>query len=110
MPVIAEESERPTSMVRIKSPEQMGARGDDSKRVNSGHSGVSRLSAITKSSISKMRYDLFGSNMAVRTPDFFKRNGISKYGMWGLCSEKEYLMNYHLYTFKTHLHVLLVVF
>ena len=82
IPAIAEVPERPMSMVRIKSPQELDKKGEDPKRVNSAHSGVSRMSVITKSSISKMRYDLFGSNMAVKTPDYFKRNGISKYGMW----------------------------
>ena len=78
----AEKSECPMSLVRIQSPqEHTDTRGGEFKRVNSGHSGASRLSAVTKSSISKMRYDLFGSNMAVRTPDFFKRNGVSKHGL-----------------------------
>lgn len=81
-PVRLDKSECPTSLVRILSPkEQTDAKGENSKRIQSGHSGVSRsLSAVTRSSISKMRYELFGSNLAVSTPDFFRKNDVSRYG------------------------------
>ena len=70
--------------MRIVSPEEQASENrDESKRVQSAHSGVSQsLSVVTRSSINKMRYDLFGSNVAVSTPDFFGRRRGVKFGKY----------------------------
>ncbi|XP_052276221.1 uncharacterized protein LOC127875293 isoform X2 [Dreissena polymorpha] len=66
---------RPKSLVRILVPEK-GAPGE-LKRSDSPKSMVSRWSAVTHSTLSELRYKLFGAR-AVATPDFFKSDGVGQ--------------------------------
>lgn len=68
---------RPKSLVRLLIPESNDNSVKDSKRVTSPRSVVSRsFSAVTHSTLSDLRYHLFGSR-SLKTPDFFKKDGVS---------------------------------
>ena len=70
---------RPKSLVRILVPEDKYLSTIlDPKRSDSPVSGVSRsMSAVTRSTLSELRYRLFGSK-SIKTPDYFRRDGVGK--------------------------------
>ena len=61
---------------------EKGAPGE-LKRSDSPKSMVSRWSAVTHSTLSELRYKLFGAR-AVATPDFFKSDGVGQ--TQGVCN------------------------
>ncbi|XP_045168387.2 uncharacterized protein LOC123531449 isoform X2 [Mercenaria mercenaria] len=69
---------RPKSLVRILIPDGNGENGEgESKRADSPRSMVSRsFSAVTHSTLSNLRYHLFGSR-SLKTPDYFKKDGVA---------------------------------
>lgn len=69
----------PKSLVRILAPEDKYASSIlEPKRSDSPQSGVSKsLSAVTRSTLSELRYRLFGSR-SLHTPDYFSRDGVGK--------------------------------
>lgn len=71
---------RPKSLVRILIPEDKHSEMTypEPKRTESPTSGISRsLSAVTRSTLSDLRYRLFGAR-SLRTPDFFRKDGVGK--------------------------------
>ncbi|XP_052767636.1 uncharacterized protein LOC128208212 isoform X2 [Mya arenaria] len=64
---------RPKSLVRILIPEK-DTEMPELKRSDSPRSVVSRWSAVSHSTLSDMRYRLFGAR-ALATPDYFKKEG-----------------------------------
>ncbi|XP_060554047.1 uncharacterized protein LOC132715090 isoform X3 [Ruditapes philippinarum] len=68
---------RPKSLVRLLIPDSNDNTVRDSKRVTSPRSVVSRsFSAVTHSTLSDLRYHLFGAR-SLKTPDYFRKDGVS---------------------------------
>lgn len=96
---------RPKSLVRILLPDDNGESGNgEDRRAESPRSIVSRsFSAVTHSTLSNLRYQLFGSR-SLKTPDYFRKDGVSRlegillvpYFAYIMVADNMVMLSYHL--------------